>query len=103
MKIPKASKRKLNIPVDQAELKRYYEALLNKLDKRPKHGAPDLPFHKVKARFHAAVNILLLTSVLGSFGLLTASLYYLSIPSPSIYITTQHGLIFPINPIKTRD
>lgn len=99
-------KRRIRRPVfdpgmNQEARKKRVETILNKL--HVNDGAVNPHFDDAQAyrrKMMLSINIIFWVTILGSSVLLGSSIFYKTIPSPTTFVTTQNGNLYPIKPVR---
>lgn len=101
MKIPKPVKKQLFPQEDEKERKMAAEAFLKQMsDEVGDYIEADPTFEEVRDRYRFSISLVYWSSIIGSVILLLGALTYLTIPSPTTFITTQEGQLIDLPPIQ---
>ncbi|WP_408601337.1 hypothetical protein [Pseudomonas sp. PLMAX] len=101
MKIPKPVKQQLFPQEDAKERKSAAEAFLKQMsDEAGDYIEAQPTFEEVRDRYRFSVSLVYWSTIIGSVVLLLGAVAYLTIPSPTAYITTQEGQIIDLPPIQ---
>lgn len=77
------------------------ESILNHFNKSAVEiNASDFDYSSSKSRMQLTASIILWCSILGTLFVGLSSLYYMSVPEPTAYVTTQDGRLVELKPFK---
>lgn len=86
---------------DPAERRKAIEAVVRELDdKGVALGEPLEQMSNVKARYSLSCSTILWCSIIASTFLALSSLYFITLPRPFSYVSTQDGKLYEIHPLK---
>lgn len=86
---------------DKDARRKSIEEALHKLDAAAQAaGQRPVPIDLVKARYEMSCMVILIASVFSTIIMALASVYFVSLPSPKTYATTQDGKLYEIKPYK---
>lgn len=85
----------------ESSSKEKIEELIKKLgEEGSKIPEPEPTLEEERALFQIASSALLLFTAIGTVVLLLGGLWYLTVPAPSGYVTTQDGKIVPLEKLE---
>lgn len=87
---------------DIDERKKALELCLKPLSDLPsQYGEPEVSAFDRKSRYGMSIGIIFFTTLIATTILSACSLYFMTLPSPLVYASTQEGKLYPITPIRT--
>lgn len=79
------------------------EALLKQMAEQiPNYDDPEPTANEYKSLHQLICGFIMWVSIVGTITLSAGSLYYLTIPKPSVYVTTQNGNLYLLHPISVQ-
>lgn len=103
MIIPK--KKALSVFSDdpRADRKKEAEEILRGMAENiPNYDEPDPTANEYRALHQTICGFILWVTVIGTAILSSGGIYYLTIPKPSVYVTTQNGNLYLLHPISVQ-
>jgi hypothetical protein len=104
MKIPKSTAVLFDIDTPPGDRRKLAEEALAKLSSTtPDYQDPDYTTEEYNGLFKLSVFVIMWLVIIGTSCLGMAGVYYLSVPSPTVHSTTQHGAIHHIDIISVKN
>jgi hypothetical protein len=86
---------------DPAERRMAIESVVRELDEKGiAQGEPLEDMSNIKARYSLSCAVILWCSLIASTFLAISSIYFVTLPRPFSYVSTQDGKLYEIHPLK---
>lgn len=87
----------------QSDRKKEAEEYLKHLaESLPNYEDPEPTANEFKGLHQTLCGLIMWVSILGTLIMSAGGVYYLTIPKPSVYVTTQNGNLYLLHPITTQ-